>query len=174
LDPCLQFPISIEYRNTEHLDRKYLAVYGHNFSDYFITGVKQYSKHVNLPLISIGYRNDWADEQWLTADPHDFAHFISKAEAVATNFFHGCIFSLRNDKPFVCESSPYRSNKLEGVLRLLGAEGHLLNENTPAGIFNRYLDEPIAVDIHMHIEQFRKMSNNYLDKAMAYQPQPNG
>ena len=65
---------------------------------FFIKEIQQFAALKRLPLISIGYRNDWADEQWLTADPHDFAHFIANAEAVATNFFHGCVFALRNQK----------------------------------------------------------------------------
>jgi hypothetical protein len=36
---------------------------------------------------------------------------MARAEAVATNFFHGCVFALLNDTPFVCETSAYRRNR---------------------------------------------------------------
>ena len=120
----------------------------------------------NLQLISIGYRNDWADEQWLTADPHDFAHFISMAEAVATNFFHGCVFSLRNAKPFVCETTPYRSIKVQGLMAKVGAEKHLVTEETPSAVYNRQLNEPLDIEILAKIEQLRQSSNRYLDSAL--------
>ena len=40
---------------------------------------------------------------------------MAAAESVATNFFHGCIFALLNNKPFACVGSAYRSNKLRGL-----------------------------------------------------------
>lgn len=167
LDPCLQFSIKPEKRNLDQFDYPYLAVYGHNFSDHFTEQVKLYAKKNNLKLVSIGYRNDWADEQWLTADPHDFAHFISAAEAVATNFFHGCVFSLRNHKPFVCETSDYRSNKVRGLLTQVGGEKHMVNEETPYRVFDMLLTEAIDHSIYKIIKALRQSSNAFLDQALS-------
>ena len=119
-----------------------------------------------MPLISIGYRNDWADAQWLTADPHDFAHFMAGAQAVATNFFHGCVFALRNAKPFACETTPYRRYKLQGLMAKIGGTAHLLPEGTPAEVFDACLGEPLTPEILHNIERLRKTSHAYLDKAL--------
>jgi hypothetical protein len=51
--------------------------------------------------------------------------------SVATNFFHGCVFALRNAKPFVCEITPYRFLKVNDLMILLGGEDHLVREDTP-------------------------------------------
>lgn len=167
LDPCLQFPIEPEARNHDQFREPYVAVYGHNFSEYFAREIRQWANDKKLPLISIGYRNDWADEQWITADPHEFAHFITQSEAVATNFFHGCVFALHNAKPFVCETSPYRRHKLQGLMAKIGGEKHLITEETPAGVYNTQLSEPLDPQILQKIDRLRQTSNAYLDRALG-------
>ena len=167
LDPCLQFPIQYEKRAIPHRKTPYVALYGHNFSEFFISEVRAWADREQLPLISIGYRNDWADENWLTADPHDFANFIAEAKAVVTNFFHGCVFSLINSKPFVCETSPYRSIKVQGLMTKLGGEHHLITADSPTEVYNARLSEPLDPKIQERIEALRAQSNAYLDAALA-------
>lgn len=167
LDPCLQFPVHPDERSLAHLPQKYIAVYGHNFSEFFIKEIKHFANKQHLPLISIGYRNDWADDQWLTADPHDFAHFMANAEAVATNFFHGCVFALRNQKPFVCETTPYRSIKVQSLMEKVCGVRHLVSKNTPTSVYTAQLSEPLALDITQKIAQLRQSSNAYLEEALS-------
>lgn len=167
LDPCLQFSVAPDERHHNFFKTPYIAVYGHNFSERFIQNIKQWATEKGLPLISIGYRNDWADEQWLTADPHDFAHFMARSKAVATNFFHGCVFALRHKKPFVCETSPYRSNKLLGLMAKIGGEGHLVTEETPPAVYNQRLSEPLDEELLKKINRLRQTSNSFLDRALT-------
>jgi hypothetical protein len=167
LDPCLQFPIHADARDFDFLETPYVAVYGHNFSNAFASEIRRWAAHRRLPLISIGYRNDWADAQWLAGDPHDFAHFMARSEAVATNFFHGCIFALRNEKPFVCETSPYRSNKVQGLMAKVGGEKHLLTEEAQPAAYNARLSEPPDEEMLKKIDHLRHQSNLYLDGALA-------
>ncbi len=169
LDPTLQFPIELEDQIYLHLQKPYLAVYGHNFSSTFITEVRKWAKQKNHSIISIGYRNDWADEQWIDADPLDFSHFIKQAVAVATNFFHGCAFSLRHGKPFACESSHYRNFKVQGLMKKLGGEKHLIAENTPPNILKECLSEPLQPQIIENIDRYRNHSDNYLKRVLGVQ-----
>ena len=166
LDPCLQFAINAEERTNDFMENPYVAVYGHNFSLSFISHIKKWAAKRNLPLISIGYRNDWADKQWITAGPHDFAQFMKKPEAVVTNFFHGCVFALRNARPFVCETSSYRNNKLQGLMAKIGGEKHLLYEDAPANSYDDRLNVPLEEGILKKIERLRQSSNTYLDHAL--------
>lgn len=169
LDPCLQFPVEELCGNIDHLPGRYVAVYGHNFSQGYIRAVRQWALYRNLPLISIGYHNDWADQQWLTAGPHEFAAFMSRAEAVATNFFHGCVFALRFQKPFVCASTPYRNHKLYGLMQKVGGEEHLVNEATPAVVYHAKLNGPLDDHIIHRMECLRQASDSYLDRALGLQ-----
>ena len=167
LDPCLQFDLTPESRDPKYAGTAYAAVYGHNFSARFVENIRQWAKRRDLPLVSIGYRNEWADEQWINADPHDFAHFIAGAEAVATNFFHGCVFALRNQKPFVCESSGYRSNKLDGLMNKIGGQRHLVREDTTQDAFAEVLDQPLEGSISVEVATFRGHSDRYLTSALS-------
>jgi hypothetical protein len=167
LDPCLQFPVVPDPRDLNFFKSPYIAVYGHNFSEWYIRQIRRYAASCKLPLISIGYRNDWADAQWIAADPHDFVHFMAGATAVATNFFHGCVFALRNGKPFVCETSHYRSYKLHGLISKVGAEPHLVTEETPTGIYKERLSHGINSEIMQRIEGLRQRSHAYLDRALT-------
>jgi Polysaccharide pyruvyl transferase len=166
LDPCLQFPTEAD-GPWEGPQEPFAAVYGHNFSDGFSREVRRWATARGLPLVSIGYRNDWADVQWLEAGPHDFAHAMARASAVATNFFHGCVFSLRNERPFVCETSPYRGTKVRGLVSLVGAGHRLLEAGTPPAVYDRCLREPVEPAITRRIDLLRERSARYLDAALG-------
>lgn len=166
LDPALQFPVrwSGPWRGPR---RPFAAVYGHNFSPAFAREVRRWADRQRLPLVSIGYRNDWADRQWITAGPHDFAQAMARAAAVATNFFHGCVFALRNARPFVCEASDYRSTKVRGLMASVGGEAHLTSAESPFEQYAARLGSPPDPQIFRRIEALRKTSAAYLDRALA-------
>ena len=165
LDPCLQFPPPALGTEAE-ANRTYAAVYGHSFPAWFAHAVRHWADARGYRLLSIGYRNDWADEQRITAGPEDFARLMAGAAAVATNFFHGCVFALLNEKPFVCASSPYRSNKVQDLLRRVETPAHLVTEAMPASDFARALDEPLPPAVASRVAALREQSARYLDHVL--------
>ncbi|ARO30830.1 polysaccharide pyruvyl transferase protein [Rhizobium sp. NXC14] len=166
LDPCLQFPQTMKASRDDGEAAAYIAVYGHSFPTWFQDTVRRWAGDRDYPLVSIGYRNDWADEQWIDAGPEDFASFISEAKAVVTNFFHGCVFSLVNDKPFACVLSDYRSNKIRDLTRLVRAEDHVLTEDTTSTHLDGILGNPLPMGISERISSLRDTSNAYLSHAL--------
>lgn len=162
LDPCLQFPPRIAPLAGQPA---YAAVYGHGFPQGFGTAAREWAAARSLRLVSIGYRNDWADENRLEAGPHEFAAAMAGAAAVLTTFFHGCVFALLNDKPFACAPSPYRMNKVRDLTRAVDAGRHLL----PDGDFAlaKALDAPLSPAIHDAIARLREQSDRYLDAILA-------
>lgn len=167
LDPCLQFPVAPDEHDGDPSQGRYAAVYGHGFSESLVEEVGRWARRRNLPLVSVGYRNAWADRQWITAGPHEFARCIAQSEAVVTNFFHGCVFALRYRKPFVCEDSWYRGNKLRSLMARIGGEPHLLAYGTSAAACDRLLSEPLDPVIPDRIDDLRRRSERYLDRALA-------
>lgn len=168
LDPCLQFPLEPEDRELP-FSEPYIALYGHNFSEAFQQKVRAWASRHHLPVISIGYRNDWANEQWLTAGPHEFVHFIRNAKAVATNFFHGCVFSIRFKKPFVCEASDYRSTKIDDLVHRLGTQNRLMTNSNSAADFERCLTTAPAKTVHEKLASLRASSNEFLNRGLGEQ-----
>jgi hypothetical protein len=165
LDPCLQFaPGPCEPRKAT--GARHVAVYGHNFSSAFAARMREWARKRNVRLVSIGYRNDWADTQWITAGPEDFMRFMADADAVATNFFHGCVFALRHRKPFLCEHSPYRSIKIQELLSTVGAQEHLADGGMSAAHCDASLLEAPSPLIEARIAKMRIASAAYLDHAL--------
>jgi hypothetical protein len=162
LDPCLQFELP-----EGACQRDYLALYGHSFPAWFARGVRAYAAERGMPVVSIGYRNAWADEQRIEAGPEDFPALIAGAAAVATNFFHGCVFALHYRRPFVAAPSSYRRNKLRDLTALLGAERHLVDETSEAALYAELLDAPLAPVIGERIGAMRARSDRYLDQALG-------
>ena len=167
LDPCLQFPNHIDSSGAPESTEPYVVVYGHNFSESFARRVRNGAESRGLPLISIGYRNDWADCQRLTAGPREFAAFMAGATAVATNFFHGCVFALLNRRPFVCEASAYRSVKVRCLMEAVGGLRHVMEEGTPEAVSNDCLANPPSPEIEQRIAELRAASDEYLNRALA-------
>jgi len=162
LDPCLQFSEQIEVVAVP-IDAPYVAVYGHSFPDWYAAAIRGWADAHGLTLVSIGYRNDWADRQWIDADPLEFAGFIAGSVAVATNFFHGCVFSLVNNKPFVCSPSDYRNNKVRDLLALVDESRRLL---TPEISEVEHLLTPPSTGTYRTIDELRHDSERYLDHVL--------
>lgn len=164
LDPCLQFPPPAVARCDA---APYLAVYGHGFPDWFAAAMRGWAEANSRRVVSIGYRTDWADEQHIEAGPEEFSALIAGADAVATNFFHGCVFALHHQRPFACAPSAYRFNKVRDLTRAVGAERHLVTADTSAAAYEELLGEALDPAIAARIAALRYQSSAYLATALA-------
>lgn len=165
LDPCLQFP-PVQASNGSD-GASYAVVYGHGFPAWLTRGVRRWASRRGLSLVSIGYRNDWADEQLISAGPHDFAELMGGAAAVITNFFHGCIFALLNGKPWVTSPSTYRSIKIPDLVGVLGVQRRLIDRRTSIRSLEELLETPCDAEAVPRIEELRRQSDAYLDAALS-------
>ena len=166
LDPCLQFADRIP-RVATHEERPYALLYGHGFPDWLGPMAQRWAREQGLVLRSIGYGNDFADEEWIEAGPLEFAGAMAGAAAVITNFFHGCVFALAMDKPFVACVTPYRLNKVRDLTAKLGAERHLLRDEPTEAAFAAILAAPPSEQIHRRIVELRGQSQAFLDAAIG-------
>ena len=164
LDPCLLNP---EPFRIAPAPGRYAVIYGHDFPDAFVRHVRAWADARGVPLVSIGYPNPHADEERIDAGPAEFAALMAGAEAVATTFFHGCVFALANAKPFVCAASPYRRNKLRDLATTVGAEAHLLGHDATAPDYERMLGTLLDPAIPARIAILRETSRAYLAAALG-------
>lgn len=137
---------------------RYALVYGHNFSAPFADAVREWGRTRGVRLVSMGYRNDWADESLIAAGPIEFDAAVAGAEAVATNFFHGCVFALRYGKPFATETTPYRQIKVRDLMIAIGGEEHLGGVGA--------LDTQPSSAVMRRLSELRTASHAYLDGAL--------
>ena len=118
-------------------------------------------------MLSVGYSNDWADEQRINAGPIEFARLVAGARAVVTNFFHGCVFSLLYGKPWVTAPSEYRSIKIPDLASLLGVQSHVVDEQVSAASVAELLDTPMTPEVARRLQELRGRSEAYLHEALS-------
>ncbi|WP_347303549.1 polysaccharide pyruvyl transferase family protein [Croceibacterium sp. TMG7-5b_MA50] len=162
LDPVLQYPVA----RMDAPVGSAILVYGHNFPDWYARAVRAHADARGAELVSIGYRNDWAHRQWLDASPQEFAAAMAGAAALATNFFHGCVFALLNDRPFACVASDYRANKLRDLMAVAGTAERQVTEADAAGI-GALLDTPLGSGVAERLAATRAQSAAYLATVLA-------
>lgn len=174
LDPCLQFPAAAQAQFDNNSDaaidlgrEPYALVYGHGFPEWLSDAVGRWAHAQGLRLVSVGYRNDFADEQLLSAGPIDFAKLVAGSSAMMTNFFHGCVFALLNGKPFVTAPSEYRMNKVRDLALAIGASHRIVDADTDIAEIQRLLTTPPLPRVQERIAELRRQSNAYLDAALA-------
>ena len=165
LDPCLQFPEVAHV--TPANGSTYALVYGHGFPDWLTQALARWSREAGIRLLSVGYVNEWADEQRPSADPLEFAALVAGAKAVVTNFFHGCVFALLYGKPWAAHPSDYRSIKIPDLAALLGARDRLVDQTTPDAVLQQLLSTPVSNAVTSRIAERRERSDAFLDAALA-------
>ena len=166
LDPCLTFP-EIARATPAASDKPYALVYGHVFPTWLQEQVAAWSRRSGVELVSLGYRNDWVERHLIEAGPIEFASLMAGASAVITNFFHGCVFALVNDKPFVTSPSEYRFNKVRDLTNALDAREHVVTAECDADAFDHLLGTPPAPGVAAAIAALREQSDAFLDAALG-------
>lgn len=161
LDPCLQFPPP----PAPPLRRApYALVYGHDFPEWAGPAARAWAQGQGLQLLSLGYRNAFADAQWLEAGPEGFAAAVAGARAVITTMFHGAVFALNAGLPFAAIPSAYRATKLTDLAALVGAERHVAR---CPGALGLALAAPQAPQIARAIAGLRAASHVILRQSLA-------
>ena len=102
IDPTLLYDFSQETPETS-IPPNYLLVYaygGRIDAAIDVKKITQYAKSKNLRVVSVGFYNDWCDEN-IVVKPFDLLAVFKHASYVITDTFHGTIFSIKYCKPFV-------------------------------------------------------------------------
>lgn len=165
LDPCLLFARHVEAPVIS--GSKYALVYGHGFPAWLTAALQRWSRSTGIQLVSVGYRNPWADEQRISAGPDEFAGLMAGASSVITNFFHGGVFALLNRKPFISAPTAYRFNKVRDLAGALGMEHRLVTSETPRRRIAELLGAPPEIGVTDRIDELRDRSSGFLDAALS-------
>jgi hypothetical protein len=165
VDPCLLFPAPA--RRKAPGDTPYALVYGYGFPSWLKRLARRWSYSAGVRLVSVGYSNDFAHEQRIEDGPLEFAQLVSGANAVITNFFHGCVFSLLNGKPWATAPSDYRSIKIPDLAATIGAEDRLLDCKTDDSQFAELMGTPPQPHVEARMGELQSRSEAYLDAALA-------
>ncbi len=130
LDPTLLL-VADEYRTLYHgrLDKeKYICVYTLDYTTQKLEIFNQISKRMGLPIKFIGRftRKGYTSsiEEWLKG--------IGNAQLVLTDSFHGTVFSILFNKPFLTISNEARgSARFDSLFKMLDIKGRTLSLQNP-------------------------------------------
>ena len=119
-----------------------------------------------LIVISIGNYNPRA-RGFYSADPGEWVNTVSNASAILTTYFHGTIFAIKYNKPFISLVGPRsgKTLKIKSLAKQFGLEeriferGEYITENIDL-LFRR----PNNIQTKNIIEESINISKNYLKK----------
>lgn len=98
----------------------------------------------------------------IVPSPEKFLCYIRDAELVATNSFHGTVFSIIFNKRFIVETvyGEEKNNRIQELLKMTGLENRDISINKNAGAEQRK-------KLPNNINEYRKDSLNYLKKVCS-------
>ena len=170
LDPVLIFGYSKELEQGDvSSEKKYMIVYSYfgRFSDkQEVAAIKSFAKKKKLQLYSIFCRYDWCDKAIIPDTPFEVLRWFKQAEYVATDTFHGTIFSMITRTIFCTFIRESNTQKLTSLL-----EGFSLGSRAvPAslcGELEKIMTSPIDWDMFQKkLASERERVNRYLKEFL--------
>lgn len=116
------------YKKPSQFSEKYILVYMMEKNKKMIALVNKISKAVGYPVIQRKLPGIFTNEcgSYYTHDPGEFLGDIEGAEFVITNSFHGTVFSILYEKPFLSMLHSATGARTVDLLTALGLESHLI------------------------------------------------
>lgn len=151
---------------TERKER-YILVYMMETNKEVIILANRLSKMLGLPIIQRRIDPVFVNEleSFYTDTPGEFLGEIEGAEYVITNSFHGTVFSLIYEKPFITFTHSTTGSRMEDLLKSLQMEDHLFYKS---GDFTSLEEFQIRDKeaLRTRIGEYRKSSLEFLKKAL--------
>lgn len=166
IDPVLlldEFPEDVKYKR---LPYKYVLIYAYTRrigDEKEIAAIKRFAKSHNLKTVCVNCFQTWADK-FIVSSAFALLQYVRDAECVITDTFHGTVFSIRNNVPFVTITRKSNENKLKFLLKQFElSDRELKDVNDLPKIFDKAIDFD-AVNEKLACE--RKKSTVYLKRQI--------
>ncbi|QHQ61048.1 4Fe-4S dicluster domain-containing protein [Anaerocolumna sedimenticola] len=131
LDPTLLLPREEyeEIKTNPKIKEKYIFVYMMENNPDVIAFANKVSTATGLPIVQRRPNKIFKNEiaSCYTSAPGDFLGLIENAEYVITNSFHGTVFSIIYETPFVSMLHSNTGSRTVDLLKSLNLDSHLLN-----------------------------------------------
>ncbi len=147
LDPTLLLPREEynEIKTIPNIKDKYIFVYMMEHNPDVVAFANKVSTATGLPIVQRRPNKIFKNEiaSCYTSDPGDFLGLIENAEYVITNSFHGTVFSIIYETPFVSMLHSNTGSRTVDLLRSLNLESHLLNKPGDFDDFSKFqIEQP--------------------------------
>ena len=153
-----------------NIKEDYILYFSVNSRKYSINVAKKLSKRTGLKVIEINpHPKSWNSgfKKKYGIGPREFLGYILNAKYIVTNSFHGTVFSILFNKPFLAafdekEGKLVKENRKYTLLEMLKLQDCIMTESKmiDLSIINKICWE----EINNNLENIKKESINYLKK----------
>lgn len=136
LDPTLLISKS-EWSNIlpiKKIKRRYIFVYNLNRNKLIEKLAINIAKEKNVEIVNFADTYEFVKgaNNRIVNTPIDFVSYLSQAEMVLTDSFHGVAFSINFERQFICTPPPKYECRLTSILRMFGCERRMILEMNEA------------------------------------------
>lgn len=152
--------------------KNYILYYSVNSRKYSINVAKKVAKKMKLPVINLVLHPKSAFSGFkyiIDSAPDEFLNIIHNARFVCTNSFHGTVFSIIYDKPFIAifdekNGQIVLENRKATLLKSVGLEDHMITESMEIDI-EKFLNYDYT-ETKKKLKVIREESINFLKKSL--------
>jgi hypothetical protein len=163
LDPT--FLYSFKMLSWRPSREKYLLMYSFSPWDEYSRPIRQYAASRGYVVACVGRYCNWADTSADLVDLDRWMACFASAEAVITDSFHGMIFAIKHQKPFMVLGRGDKINKIRDLLALLGIDKGFYDGSTAiADEIECFIDYQT---VNRLLEENRLASMDYLTEGIA-------
>lgn len=157
-----------EILEDEKREEKYILVYMMEDSQEVKKLANRISKTLGYPIVQRRPVKKFANElkSCYTSTPGEFLGLLSNAEYVITNSFHGTVFSLIYEKPFISLLHSDTGSRTVDLLKSLGMESHIVwNEEDFYDMKQFQIED--KEKLRRKMEKVREKSRRFLEEALG-------
>lgn len=166
IDPTLIFDFT-ELEPQKINDDNYILIYGYDNrikEKKIIQKIQEIARKEKLKIISAGVWQDWCDKNILVT-PFELLAYFRNAKYVITDTFHGTVFSIKQNRPFVTILRDSNTEKLYDLLRRFNLTDRSVTFDDD---LYQKLNETINYEeVNKIIEKEKEKSIAYLRKYLA-------
>lgn len=157
-----------EIRVDERRKEKYILVYMMEENQEVKKLANRVSKTLGYPIVQRRPVEKFVNEveSCYTATPGEFIGLVSNAEYVITNSFHGTVFSLIYEKPFISLLHSDTGSRTVDLLRNLRMEDHIVWDEKEFYDMEKFQIRNVE-ELRARIAKLRKDSRQYLGESLG-------
>lgn len=146
---------------------KYILVYMMENNRALVALANRISAVTGLPVIQRKPGRIFRSElpTFFTDTPGEFLGELEKAEYIITNSFHGTVFSIIYEKPFISMLHSETGSRISDLLESVGLEEHLLRPKQRFSSMEQFAIRDVAA-LRRRIAELRNESMQFLKEAL--------
>ncbi len=164
VDPIFLYDFKNEIQGVGVPYEPYILAYGYDYSAFDMSKVLHHLDINEKNIINCGYYNRHFGKNLFVETPFELPALVRKASFLITTTFHGVMFALKYNTPFIVLGNEFIENKTVWLLKELGLENrYATNLSSVCVDFSR----PINDVNQKTLDTIIALSKDYLSKKIS-------